>query len=318
MKTIGVLTSGGDAPGMNAAIRAVVKTAYYYGLDVVGIRYGYQGLMDGKIQPLLVSDVEDVADRGGTILKTSRSAEFMKEEGRKRALQVLEIFGVDGLVVIGGEGSLKGAETLHQLGVKVIGIPATIDNDLAYTDYSIGFDTTLNTILDCIGKIKDTDFSHDKTTIVEVMGRYCGDLALYAALAGGGEIISTPERKLDFDTICSKLQARIKSGKHHNVVIVTERMYDLQELQRYIETKLNLRVRTTALGFIQRGGSPSAFDRVLASKLGVAAVDLLVNGQGDQAVGLKNNKIIYKDLAAVNEEIVDKPDLYRLLDMLLY
>jgi 6-phosphofructokinase 1 len=318
MKTIGVLTSGGDAPGMNAAIRAVVKTADYYGLDVIGIQYGYQGLMDGKIQPLLVSDVEDIADRGGTILKTSRSAEFMKEEGRKRALQVLERFGVDGLVVIGGEGSLKGAETLHQLGVKVIGIPATIDNDLAYTDYSIGFDTTLNTILDCIGKIKDTDFSHDKTTIVEVMGRYCGDLALYAALAGGGEIISTPERKLDFDTICSKLQARIKSGKHHNVVIVTERMYDLQELQRYIETKLNLRVRTTALGFIQRGGSPSAFDRVLASKLGVAAVDLLVNGQGGQAVGLKNNKIIYKDLAAVNEEIVDKPDLYRLLDMLLY
>lgn len=189
---------------------------------------------------------------------------------------------------------------------------------LAYSDYSIGFDTILNTILDCIGKIKDTDFSHDKTTIVEVMGRYCGDLAFYAVLAGGGDIISTPERKLAFDTICSKLETRINGGKHHNLIIVTERIYDLQELQRYIEMKLNICVRTTVLGFIQRGGSPSAFDRVLASKLGIAAVDLLVKGCGGQAVGLKDNKIIYKDLVAINGGIVDKQDQYRLLDMLLY
>ncbi|AGT33640.1 hypothetical protein M493_17155 [Geobacillus genomosp. 3] len=318
MKKLGVLTSGGDAPGMNAAIRAVVKAAHYHGFEAVGIRYGYQGLIDGDIQRLTISDVEDMADRGGTMLKTSRSSEFMREEGRKKAIQVLQNAGIDGLIVIGGEGSLKGAEKLRELGVSVIGIPATIDNDLAYTDYSIGFDTTLNTILDCIQKIKDTDFSHDKTAIVEVMGRYCGDLALYAALAGGGEIVSTPERKLDVDAICAKLHERIKSGKHNNLVIVTERMYDLQELQQYIETKLHIRVRTTSLGFIQRGGSPSAFDRVLASKMGVAAVELLVNGYAGHAVGLKENKIIYQNLAAINGEIADKQEPYQLLDMLLH
>jgi 6-phosphofructokinase 1 len=202
--------------------------------------------------------------------------------------------------------------------VKVVGIPGTIDNDLAYTDYSIGFDTTLNTVLDCIGKIKDTDFSHDKTTIVEVMGRYCGDLALYSALAGGGEIISTPERKLDFATICSKLHTRISNGKHDNLIIVTERMYDLQQLQQYIEEKLNLSVRTTVLGFIQRGGHPSAFDRVLASKLGITAVELLVNGYSGRAVGMKENKVIHEELENVNAKRTDKQDQYRLLETLLH
>ncbi|WP_342048354.1 6-phosphofructokinase [Bacillus sp. OTU530] len=316
MKKIAVLTSGGDAPGMNAAIRAVVKAANHYHLDVIGIQYGYQGLIDGKLHPLTSSEVEDIADRGGTILKTSRSSEFMEQTGRTKAFHVLKDFGIDSLVVIGGEGSLKGAERLHELGVKVIGIPGTIDNDLFYTDYSIGFDTTLNTVLDCIGKIKDTDFSHDKTTIVEVMGRYCGDLALYSGLAGGGEIISTPERKLDFDTICSELSSRISSGKHDNLVIVTERMYDLQRLQQYIEEKLNLSVRTTALGFIQRGGNPSAFDRVLASKMGIKAVELLVSGHSGYAVGIKENKIIHRELEKVNIEMLDKQEQYRLLETL--
>ncbi|WP_342046344.1 6-phosphofructokinase [Bacillus sp. OTU530] len=318
MNKLGILTSGGDAPGMNAAIRAVVKAANYYHLEVMGIQCGYQGLIDGKIHPLTSSEVEDIAERGGTILKTSRSLEFMEETGRKKALQVLQKFGIHSLVVIGGEGSLQGAERLHELGVKVVGIPGTIDNDLAYTDYSIGFDTTLNTVLDCIGKIKDTDFSHDKTTIVEVMGRYCGDLALYSALAGGGEIISTPERKLDFATICSKLHARISNGKHDNLIIVTERMYDLQQLQQYIEEKLNLSVRTTVLGFIQRGGHPSAFDRVLASKLGITAVELLVNGYSGRAVGMKENKVIHEELENVNAKRTDKQDQYRLLETLLH
>src|SRR3954467_11360143 len=228
MKRLGVLTSGGDAPGMNAAIRAVVKAASHYHVEVMGIQGGFQGLIDGKIHRLTSQEIEGIADRGGTILKTSRSLEFMEETGRKKALKILKNFGIDSLIVIGGEGSLKGAEKLHELGIKVVGIPGTIDNDLAYTDYSIGFDTTLNTVLECISKIKDTDFSHDKTTIVEVMGRYCGDLAIQSALAGGGEIISTPERKLDFDTICSKLSSRISSGKKDNLVIITERMYDLK------------------------------------------------------------------------------------------
>ncbi|MEH7546845.1 MULTISPECIES: 6-phosphofructokinase [Bacillaceae] len=317
MKKLGVLTSGGDAPGMNAAIRAVVKAASHYHVEVMGIQGGFQGLIDGKIHKLTSQEVEDIADRGGTILKTSRSLEFMEEIGRKKAFNILKNLDIDSLIVIGGEGSLKGAEKLHKLGINVIGIPGTIDNDLAYTDYSIGFDTTLNTVLECIGKIKDTDSSHDKTTIVEVMGRYCGDLALYSALAGGGEIISTPERPLDLYSICSKLRLRMSSGKNDNLVIVTERMYDLQDLQNYIEKKLNISVRTTSLGFIQRGGNASAFDRVLASNMGVKAVELLMNGYSGLAVGMKENKIIHKELGCVNSEIADKQDKYRLLEKLL-
>lgn len=315
---VGVLTSGGDAPGMNAAIRAVVKASNYNNLDVIGIRHGYQGLIDNDICKLNSFDVESIADKGGTILKTARCLEFMEEKGRKKALETLKSLNVDALAVIGGEGSFKGAEQLHKLGIKVIGIPGTIDNDLTYTDYSIGFDTTLNTVLECIGKIKDTDASHDKTTIVEVMGRYCGDLALYSALAGGGEIISTPEKKLDFADICSKLNLRMSNGKNDNLIIITERMYDLQELQNYIEENLKISVRTTVLGFIQRGGNPSAFDRVLASKLGVKAVELLINGYSGRAVGIKENKIVDIELENVNTANIDKQDTYNLLDILLY
>lgn len=313
---LGVLTSGGDAPGMNAAIRAVVKTANYNNVEVMGIKRGYQGLIEGDICKLTYSDIENISNKGGTILKTARSLEFMEESGRRKGVEVLKTFGIDALVVIGGEGSFKGSDRLHKLGVKVICIPGTIDNDLAYTDYSIGFDTTLNTILDCIGKIKDTDFSHDKTTIVEVMGRGCGDLALYSALAGGGEIISTPEKKLDFDTICSKLRMRINNGNNDSIVIVTERMYDLQSLQKYIEETLKISVRTTALGFIQRGGNPSAFDRVLASKMGVRAVELLINGHSGQAIGIKENKIIDIEIENVNAMIADKKNNYDILDIL--
>jgi 6-phosphofructokinase 1 len=318
MKILGVLTSGGDAPGMNAAIRAVVKAANYNDIDVMGIEGGYLGLIEGRIKRLTSKEVENIADRGGTILKTSRSPEFMQEEGRKKALKVLKTFGIESLIVIGGEGSLKGAQKLHELGIEVIGLPGTIDNDLTYTDYSIGFDTTLNTILECIGKIKDTDYSHDKTTIVEVMGRYCGDLALHCALAGGGEIISTPEKKLSFDTICSKLSSRINSGKKDNLVIITEHMYDLPELKRYIEEKLNMSVRTTVLGFIQRGGNPSAFDRILASQMGVTAVELLINGYSGLAVGMKDNKIIQRKLENINGEKIDRQDKYGFLEPLLH
>lgn len=318
MKKLGVLTSGGDAPGMNAAIRAIVKAANHHHVEVMGIHGGYQGLIEGKIAKLPVPDVEEIANKGGTILKTSRSPEFMELAGREKALAIFKHHGLDGLIAIGGEGTLKGAEKFGELGVNVIGIPSTIDNDLAYTDYSIGFDTTLNTVLDCIGKIKDTDFSHDKTTIVEVMGRYCGDIALYSALAGGGEIISTPERTLDYETICSKLQARLKDGKHDNLIIITERMYDLPDLQRYIEETLHIGVRTTVLGFIQRGGNPSGFDRVLASKMGVHAVELLLNNQSNLAVGVKGDRIISEDFRVANNgTLADKRDKYTLLECLI-
>ncbi|KKI89307.1 6-phosphofructokinase [Bacillus sp. SA1-12] len=316
MNKLGILTSGGDAPGMNAAIRAVVIAAQQKNVEVLGIKGGYQGLIDGTICELTSVDVENIADKGGTILKTSRCLEFMHEEGRKIAAKELKRFRIDSLVVIGGEGSFKGAEKLHRLGIQVIAIPGTIDNDFTYTDYSIGFDTALNTILDAIDKIKDTNFSHDRTTIVEVMGRNCGDLAINTALAGEGEIISTPERRLDIDTICSELSLRIASGKHDNLIIITENMYDIQKLQKFIEKKLKISVRTSVLGFIQRGGRPSAFDRVLASKMGVKAVVLLMEGYSGLAVGIKENKIMTVELENVNNTMSDKQENNSLLETL--
>lgn len=314
---IGVLTSGGDSPGMNAAIRAVVKSANHNNIEVFGIKHGYKGLIKEELIKLSNLAVDNIADKGGTILKTARCLEFMEEQGRNIAVKTLKKFKIDSLVVIGGDGSFQGAQKLNELGVKVIGLPGTIDNDLAYTDYCIGFDTTLNTVLECVGKIKDTDSSHEKTTIVEVMGRYCGDLALYSALAGGGEIISTPERQLDFDTICSKLSKNISKGKNDNVIIITERMYCMEELQKYIEEKLKISIRTTVLGFIQRGGSPSGFDRVLASKMGVKAVELLMNGFTGKAVGIRENQMIDVDFDEVNEKNINKQKEYDLLNMLL-
>ncbi|MBV4418856.1 6-phosphofructokinase [Clostridium tyrobutyricum] len=315
---IGILTSGGDAPGMNAAIRAVVKSANYNNIEVLGIKHGYKGLIDEDLIKLDSSIVDNISEKGGTILKTARCLEFMKEEGRKKGLETLNKFGIDSVVVVGGDGSFQGAEKLSKLGMKVIGLPGTIDNDLAYTDYCIGFDTTLNTVLECIGKIKDTDASHEKTTIVEVMGRYCGDLALYSALAGGGDIISTSERKLDFDAICDKLSENISKGKNDNLIIITERIYNIQDLQKYIEKKLNISIRNTVLGFIQRGGNPSAFDRILASKMGVKAVELLIGNCTERAVGIRDNKIIDVSFNDVNGTNVNKDREYELLNMLLY
>ncbi|MBP2031527.1 6-phosphofructokinase 1 [Clostridium algifaecis] len=312
---IAILTSGGDAPGMNAAIRSVVKCAIYNGMEVFGVKHGYKGLIEQELFKLNSLDVENIAEMGGTILKTARCIEFTNEEGRKKALSTLEKFGIDGVIVIGGDGSFKGAKKLCDLGISTVGLPGTIDNDLNYTDYCIGFDTTLNTVLGCIKNIKDTDSSHEKTTIVEVMGRYCGDLALYSALAGGGEIISTPENKLSFDDICEKLGKSIQNGKKDNIIIVTERMYDIDDLQKYIECKLHINIRSTVLGFIQRGGNPSAFDRVLAFKMGVKAVKLLMNGFSNKAVGIRNNKIIYVNFDEVNSENNNRQKDYDLLNM---
>lgn len=317
MNKIGILTSGGDAPGMNAAIRAVVKAAEHYGMCIVGFQNGYEGLINGDFYDLTFKKVEDIASKGGTILKTSRSAAFMTEEGRQQAVHTLKENNINNLIVVGGEGSFKGAQKLHQLGVPVAAIPGTIDNDLTYTDYAIGFDTTLNTVLDCVRKIKDSGSSHNKTTIVEVMGRYCGDLAVYSALAGEGEIISAPEYKLTFDDICHHLKEKIQKGKFDNLILVTERMYDLQELQHYIQEKTQVSTRTTVLGFVQRGGEPSAFDRVLAAKMGVEAVSLLLNGQSGVAVGIRNNRIIHVGLDELEEQTADKSANESLLRVLL-
>ncbi|MBP2033967.1 6-phosphofructokinase 1 [Clostridium algifaecis] len=314
---IGILTSGGDAPGMNAAIRAVVKSANHNNIEVFGIKHGYKGLINEDLIKLDNSIIDNISERGGTIIKTARCPEFIQEKGRRKGLDTLNKFGIDSVIVVGGDGSFKGAQKLCELGIKVIGLPGTIDNDLPYTDYCIGFDTTLNTILECIGKIKDTDSSHEKTTIVEVMGRYCGDLALYSAIAGGGEIISTPERKLDFEGILNKLSKNISEGKRDNIIIITERMYDIEELKKYIEEKLKISVRGTVLGFVQRGGNPSAFDRVLASKMGVKAVELLIKDSKGRAVGIRDNKIIDVSFCEVNNINTNKDIEYNLLKLLL-
>jgi len=295
MKTIGVLTSGGDAPGMNAAIRAVVRAGLDKGLRVMGIQRGYSGLLNGEIFEMNRHSVSDIIHRGGTILKTARCEEFKKEEVRKKAAQILKVFGIDGLVVIGGDGSFTGARLLSELGVKTIGIPGTIDNDLAYTQYTIGFDTTLNTVLDAVNKLRDTSTSHERVSIVEVMGRNCGDIALYAGLAGGAESVILPEKGYDLDEICKTvLDGRLK-GKLHNLIILAEGVGGANGLAEKIEEITGIETRATILGHIQRGGSPSAFDRVLASEMGARAVELLVEGKTSRVIGTKGGEIIDLD-----------------------
>ncbi|MPW24541.1 6-phosphofructokinase [Alkalibaculum sp. M08DMB] len=314
---IGILTSGGDAPGMNAAISAVVKSAEHNNIEVLGIKYGFQGLVKEEVISLNCFDVDGISQRGGTILKTARCQEFIKEDGKQKAINTLKKYRINGLIVIGGNGSFEGAKELAKSGIKVVGIPGTIDNDLAYTDFCIGFDTTLNTVLECIGKIKDSDSSHEKTTIVEVMGRYCGDLALYAGLAGGGEIIATPEKKLSYDIICKRLKENVDKGKKDNVIIITEKMYDIEDLKEYIEVNLRISLRSTVLGFVQRGGNPSGFDRVLATKMGVRAVELLRDGIDRRFVGIKENKIIDINFNEINYQNISRQKEYDYLDQIL-
>lgn len=295
MKSIAILTSGGDAPGMNAAIRAVVRAGLDKGLKVFGIERGYSGLLNGEIFEMNRNSVSDIIHRGGTILKTARCDEFKKEEVRKKAVQVLKVFGIDGLVVIGGDGSFTGAKLLSDLGVKTIGIPGTIDNDLPYTEYTLGFDTALNTVLDAVNKLRDTSTSHERISIVEVMGRNCGDIALYAGLGGGAESIIVPEKGYDLDEICRTILEGKQKGKLHNLIILAEGVGGSQQLAKKIEDVTGIETRATILGHIQRGGSPSAFDRVLASKMGARAVELLLEGKTARVIGTKGGEIIDMD-----------------------
>ena len=296
MRKIAVLTSGGDAPGMNAAIRAVVRTAIHHGIEVVGVQRGYAGLINGELFPMNRSSVSDIIQRGGTILRTARCVEFKQEEVRKEAAKILAEQGVDALVVIGGDGSFTGAKLLSKLGVKTIGLPGTIDNDLSYTDYTIGFDTALNTVIEAIDKIRDTSTSHERVSIVEVMGRNCGDIALYTGVACGAEYIITPEQSYDKDELCKVILEGKKAGKMHNLVLLAEGVGGAQELAEYVESKTGIETRATVLGHIQRGGSPSAFDRVLASRMGSKAVELLLEGKTSRVVGIKENAIFDQDI----------------------
>ena len=317
MKKIGVLTSGGDAPGMNAAIRSIVRTAIYHKLQVAGISRGYTGLINGEIREMQISSVGDIIHRGGTVLKTSRCEEMKTDAGIDEAAAKLKEHNIDGLIVIGGDGSFQGADKLGRKGIKVIGIPGTIDNDLAYTDYTIGFDTAVNTVLDAISKIRDTSMSHEKVTIIEVMGRSCGDLALYAGLAGGAESILVPEEQYEVSKICEKLLQGKKRGKTHNIIMLAEGREPAVDLQREIVEQIGIESRITVLGYLQRGGTPTAVDRILASKMGAMAVNLLINGKSNRAIGIKDNQLIDNDIMeALTKRKVFDHEMYNLAQTL--
>ena len=286
MKKIAVLTSGGDAPGMNAAVRAVVRTAIYNGLEVYGVYQGYKGLVENNIKKLEVGDVGNIINRGGTMLYSARLPEFANPEVRKIAIKNLEALGIDGLVVIGGDGSYR------EMNIKTVGVPGTIDNDICCTDYTIGFDTALNTIVDAIDKVRDTASSHERAFIIEVMGRNAGDLALYAGIAGGSESLLIPEKKEDLEEVVSRIKAGESRGKRHSIIVLAEGVMGGQELADKLQELTGEKVRATILGHIQRGGTPSAQDRVLASRFGNYAVQLLLAGESGRAVGIQNNKLV--------------------------
>ena len=298
MKRIGVLTSGGDAPGMNACVRAVVRYAIYKGLTVYGIERGYTGLINNNIREMNKRSVSDIIQRGGTILKTARCPEFVEDKYMQIAVDNMEAYGIDGLVVIGGDGSFRGALDLHKkFGVKAIGIPGTIDNDLAYTDYTLGFDTSVNTVVSAINNLRDTMTSHDRVCIIEVMGRKCGDIALYAGICGGAEIILVPEVSYDIKQIVKKINLNQRIGKSSDIIVLAEGVCKAEDLKAQLaENGITGSIKTTTLGYIQRGGAPTMADRVLSARCAVRAVDLLMDDKGGKVVGIKDNKIIDVDI----------------------
>ncbi len=317
MKTIAVLTSGGDAPGMNAAVRAVVRTGLSKGMKVMGVMRGYTGLINGDIFQMERSNVADIIQRGGTVLRTSRCEEFKTLEVQKQAASILRAFHIDGLVVIGGDGSFRGAMALEKLGVKTIGIPGTIDNDLPYTDYTIGFDTALNTVLEAINKIRDTATSHERVSIIEVMGRHCGDLALHAGIAGGAESILVPEVGYNTDDICRSILEGKRRGKLHDLIVIAEGAGGTADLVKTIHEVTGVETRATILGYTQRGGSPTCRDNMLACRMGFRAVELLAEGKSRRVVGIRRNEIVDLDTeeAMAMERVFDK-ELYRIAETL--
>lgn len=296
MKRIGVLTSGGDAPGMNAAVRAVVRKAIYHNLEVYGIYGGYAGLITGNIKKLELGSVGDIIHRGGTMLYSARCEEFKTKEGQQKGIQQLKAHGIDGLVVIGGDGSYRGAKALTEQGFPCVGVPGTIDNDIPGTEVAIGFDTALNTVIDAIDKIRDTATSHERTFVIEVMGRAAGDIALWSGLAGGAETILIPEENYDMNEIVARLKKGTERGKKHSIIVIAEGVGSGIELGKEIKEETNADVRVSVLGHIQRGGSPTAADRVLASRLGAHAVELLIKNIGGRAVGMEGNRLVDYDI----------------------
>jgi len=320
MKRIAVMTSGGDCPGMNAAIRAVVRTGLEYGIEVFGIRQGYAGLLNSDFHKLTSFEVSGILQRGGTILQTARTEAFKTPVGQKKGLRHLNELGIEGMIVIGGDGSLRGALALHQLGFPVVGVPASIDNDLDGTNMSIGVDTALNTILDSLDRIRDTASSHTRAFIIEVMGRNCGYLAIMAAILGGAEVVSTPERELSMEDIALALADAYVRGKSHAIAVSAEGVsYEATDLVTYLKNKheVGFDIRLTLLGHIQRGGSPTAFDRLLATRMGVRALEVLRDGQSGVMVNLEGRETgtiaIEKAIAKTREINPSYFDLARIL-----
>ena len=297
MKSIAVLTSGGDAPGMNPAVRAVVRTACQRGIKVYGVDRGYTGLINGDIHEMNLRSVSDIITRGGTILYSARCPEFKTEEGLQKAVATCKKFGIDGMVIIGGDGSFRGARDLSLRGIPCIGLPGTIDNDISCTDYTIGYDTCLNTIVQMVDRIRDTSESHDRCTVVEVMGRGAGYLALESGIAVGATSILVPEVEYDIERdIIARIREFQKTGKRHFIVIVAEGVGGTAEIAKKIEAETGVESRATILGHVQRGGSPTARDRKMASQMGSRAVDLLTQGIGNRVVGIRDNKIVDFDI----------------------
>ena len=319
MKRIGVLTSGGDAPGMNAAVRAVVRYGIYYEMEVYGIKRGYEGLIDGEVERMYRRSVGDILQRGGTILKTARSERFMTPEGMEKAYKVLKDLKIENLIAIGGDGTLTGArEFSEKFGVNVMGLPGTIDNDLAYTDDTIGFDTAINTVLDGITRIRDTSSAHERTVIIEVMGRNCGDLALYSGITGGAEYVLVPELDYDLDAICDKVAAGVKSGKLHDIIIKAEGVpIDSQLLAETLKERTGRDAKLVVLSYLQRGGSPTFRDRMLATGCGARAVKLIHEGAKNRAIGEKDGRIFDMDLTeALQVERIVNLNMYKGVDIL--
>ncbi|MCL2061575.1 MAG: 6-phosphofructokinase [Firmicutes bacterium] len=296
MKTIGVLTSGGDAPGMNAAIRAVVRYGIHLGMTVYGVERGFAGLIEGKFNHMQLRSVADIIHRGGTILKTARCEDFKTKAGQEKGVAQLKNHGIEGLIVIGGDGSFMGARALSNLGFPAVGIPGTIDNDLGYTDYTLGFDTACNTVLNAVNNLRDTMTSHERVSIIEVMGRNCGDIALYSGLCGGAEIIMIPENPPDLDEICEKMLASKQRGKLSGIIVLAEGAGRADEVSAQIAARTGMSCRSTVLGHIQRGGNPGMQDRYLGTNFGVYAVKLLQQGIGNRIIGIKNGQFFDMDI----------------------
>lgn len=296
ISSIGVLTSGGDAPGMNAATRAVVRSALEHDVEVFGVQDGYLGLHENRIEKLSARSVSDIINKGGTFLGSARFPEFKDIEVRRQAVSNLESRGIDALVVIGGDGSYMGAKALTEMGYPCIGLPGTIDNDVAGTDYTIGFYTALNTVLESIDRLRDTSSSHHRISLVEIMGRHCGDLTMLGAIGSGAEYFIIPEIKFDEESFIRNLQSHLETGKKHGIVVITEHVTNTQALARRIENETGMETRATILGHIQRGGAPTAFDRILASRMGSYAVDLLMSGQGGRCVAIQKGEMVHHDI----------------------